>query len=477
MFAVEEIKVPVTPQKRPTSHLTTLLVSPKTERCCWDDGNNEIEMFDTCVNMVSLSMQSPPNKSSHSSVFVAKSKQEKRKEGKRMNVSCITSGTISKQQSKFDGEKRVRVISPRRWRGGIKMSASTSQRGRSRDEFSVNSDCTPRQLASIVLSKYKKYLEKNDGSVESPVSRTTKSKRARQFLSHLPSGFVKNPSIRWNVFIANSGDRIDRSYPPIGRDTVLSDLGRTNLLFKWRPWCDGLKTYAFEFPMKLLIANDEEETTVIVDYVGWDQLRKTVFSRISKRHSHPQRSSSAKRVSNDIKRRSSGSPTSRRAFGNVPRVLISWMFPDRTESADKSNDSGDVDVKTGADTSDRQNVEARDRRTVEYRARLNSSNTTDTSDGEMATEAHPRRPQWIPDSASQQCMFPGCSHAFSKVPFSPSRKHHCRACGILVCRRHSRNRVPLSSLGYQTPVRVCDKCFKTFSKSADHPKFAPTLEI
>jgi len=61
-------------------------------------------------------------------------------------------------------------------------------------------------------------------------------------------------------------------------------------------------------------------------------------------------------------------------------------------------------------------------------------------------------PVWVPDSDVSSC--PLC-----KTPFTLFfRKHHCRACGIVVCGNCSTHSLilPLDTL----KVRVCDTCYK-----------------
>jgi len=64
-------------------------------------------------------------------------------------------------------------------------------------------------------------------------------------------------------------------------------------------------------------------------------------------------------------------------------------------------------------------------------------------------------PSWQPDEEAIYC--PLCSQPFV-YPFK--RKHHCRNCGKVICSRCSSNSLSLPSLGYDIPVRVCDKCHK-----------------
>ncbi|GAN02462.1 hypothetical protein MAM1_0022c01906 [Mucor ambiguus] len=69
--------------------------------------------------------------------------------------------------------------------------------------------------------------------------------------------------------------------------------------------------------------------------------------------------------------------------------------------------------------------------------------------------------QWVPDQQSNQCQFKtevtSCITRFNLF----QRRHHCRRCGILVCQRHSLNRLPLfaSAESIERWHRVCDGCF------------------
>ena len=38
--------------------------------------------------------------------------------------------------------------------------------------------------------------------------------------------------------------------------------------------------------------------------------------------------------------------------------------------------------------------------------------------------------------------------------------HTCRACGRIFCNDCSKNRMALAHLGYYTPERVCDECYR-----------------
>ncbi|RLN88338.1 hypothetical protein BBJ28_00000672 [Nothophytophthora sp. Chile5] len=74
---------------------------------------------------------------------------------------------------------------------------------------------------------------------------------------------------------------------------------------------------------------------------------------------------------------------------------------------------------------------------------------TQTSGKEAAVDP----PQWRPDAASDSCLC--CGNDFS---IWTRRRHHCRACGELVCAACSPFWVRLPELGYKAPVRVCTHC-------------------
>lgn len=64
-----------------------------------------------------------------------------------------------------------------------------------------------------------------------------------------------------------------------------------------------------------------------------------------------------------------------------------------------------------------------------------------------------KAPIWIPDTRVTMCMI--CTSEFSVT----WRRHHCRACGRVVCSNCSDNRAPLEYLRNKS-VRVCEECFQ-----------------
>ncbi|XP_068228877.1 FYVE, RhoGEF and PH domain-containing protein 6-like [Palaemon carinicauda] len=78
----------------------------------------------------------------------------------------------------------------------------------------------------------------------------------------------------------------------------------------------------------------------------------------------------------------------------------------------------------------------------------------------MPTFQHPntsslgkQAPVWIPDNRVTMCQ--QCTAEFTLT----FRRHHCRACGKVVCDHCSANRAPLQYKKNQ-PLRVCDTCFE-----------------
>jgi len=69
-------------------------------------------------------------------------------------------------------------------------------------------------------------------------------------------------------------------------------------------------------------------------------------------------------------------------------------------------------------------------------------------EGELGDTA----PVWIPDQRVTMCQM--CSEEFTLV----NRRHHCRACGKVVCSHCSANKAPLKYRQFES-VRVCGLCF------------------
>ncbi|XP_068417651.1 FYVE, RhoGEF and PH domain-containing protein 6 isoform X1 [Eschrichtius robustus] len=91
------------------------------------------------------------------------------------------------------------------------------------------------------------------------------------------------------------------------------------------------------------------------------------------------------------------------------------------------------------------------------------SRSLDEADSENKDEVSPlgsKAPIWIPDTRATMCMI--CTSEFTLT----WRRHHCRACGKIVCQACSSNKYGLDYLKNQ-PARVCEHCFQELQK-LDH---------
>ena len=66
-------------------------------------------------------------------------------------------------------------------------------------------------------------------------------------------------------------------------------------------------------------------------------------------------------------------------------------------------------------------------------------------------------PVWVPDRRVTMCQ--NCAVEFSVLV----RRHHCRACGKVVCATCSANKAPLRYRDFET-ARVCDECYGVLEK-------------
>lgn len=66
-------------------------------------------------------------------------------------------------------------------------------------------------------------------------------------------------------------------------------------------------------------------------------------------------------------------------------------------------------------------------------------------------------PYWIPDNMTNQCMH--CDTKFSMI----KRRHHCRACGLLLCSNCCSEKFQLHYLGSEG--RICKTCHETLVKT------------
>ncbi|CAG8502203.1 874_t:CDS:10 [Paraglomus brasilianum] len=83
-------------------------------------------------------------------------------------------------------------------------------------------------------------------------------------------------------------------------------------------------------------------------------------------------------------------------------------------------------------------------------------------------------PVWVPDSATNKCM--NCPEEFTVF----RRKHHCRACGKVVCHACSTRNfiIPGTSEREDQVVRACDPCFFTmFPDALQDEDLAPGVQV
>ncbi|XP_038612207.1 FYVE, RhoGEF and PH domain-containing protein 6 [Tachyglossus aculeatus] len=86
-----------------------------------------------------------------------------------------------------------------------------------------------------------------------------------------------------------------------------------------------------------------------------------------------------------------------------------------------------------------------------------SIDETDTDKEEEVSPLGSKAPIWIPDTRVTMCMV--CTSEFTLT----WRRHHCRACGKIVCQACSSNKYGLDYLKNQ-PARVCERCFEQLQK-------------
>lgn len=78
---------------------------------------------------------------------------------------------------------------------------------------------------------------------------------------------------------------------------------------------------------------------------------------------------------------------------------------------------------------------------------------------DCAAQLGSKAPIWIPDTRATMCMICTCEFTLTW------RRHHCRACGKVVCQACSTNKYPLEYLKNR-PARVCDQCFETLQHNS-----------
>uniref|UniRef100_A0A3P8V311 FYVE, RhoGEF and PH domain containing 6 n=1 Tax=Cynoglossus semilaevis TaxID=244447 RepID=A0A3P8V311_CYNSE len=89
-----------------------------------------------------------------------------------------------------------------------------------------------------------------------------------------------------------------------------------------------------------------------------------------------------------------------------------------------------------------------------------SSRSQEETDVDSGPPLGSKAPIWIPDLRATMCMICTCEFTLTW------RRHHCRACGRVVCQACSANKYYLEYLKNQ-PARVCDHCFAKLQENSD----------
>ncbi|KAM6984734.1 FYVE, RhoGEF and PH domain-containing protein 6-like [Aplochiton taeniatus] len=98
-----------------------------------------------------------------------------------------------------------------------------------------------------------------------------------------------------------------------------------------------------------------------------------------------------------------------------------------------------------------------------------SSRSQEEADGlgDSGAPLGSKAPIWIPDLRATMCMICTCEFTLTW------RRHHCRACGKVVCQTCSTNKYYLEYLKNQ-PARVCDHCFTKLQENSASAAVSPS---
>lgn len=101
---------------------------------------------------------------------------------------------------------------------------------------------------------------------------------------------------------------------------------------------------------------------------------------------------------------------------------------------------------------------------------ISNRSTEETEENEQASGAPlgSKAPIWIHDPRATMCMICTCEFTMTW------RRHHCRACGKVVCQACSSNKHHLEYLKKQL-ARVCDQCFLALQQQSSEKALSTTL--
>ncbi|OHT12481.1 FYVE zinc finger family protein [Tritrichomonas foetus] len=71
----------------------------------------------------------------------------------------------------------------------------------------------------------------------------------------------------------------------------------------------------------------------------------------------------------------------------------------------------------------------------------------------MIIPSYKEAPIWIPDNTAMRCL--SCNKQFSVI----IRKHHCRNCGGILCKKCLTYHAYMYNISMNKPVKVCEKCY------------------
>ena len=85
---------------------------------------------------------------------------------------------------------------------------------------------------------------------------------------------------------------------------------------------------------------------------------------------------------------------------------------------------------------------------------------TEIQRSNLEIEHHIIAPVWVPDAECSNCLL--CEESFTLL----RRRHHCRACGKVVCAACSSRRWLLAHVDSVKPVRTCEDCYSRLSNAS-----------
>lgn len=107
----------------------------------------------------------------------------------------------------------------------------------------------------------------------------------------------------------------------------------------------------------------------------------------------------------------------------------------------------------------------------------NYSNSNQLSEGHLTNAANmsihqigKTAPHWVPDNVTNFCM--QCNQKFSFI----KRRHHCRACGLVLCSACCSLKAKLEYLG-DVEARICIQCDMLLNQNSDSNRVSNALSM